>query len=397
MQRFVLCLDGTWNNAASEVERAGGAKVYRPSNVLKVARAVRFLDAARNEQITYYDTGIGSMNRAPTGAARIVRATDNLLGGALGAGFEVNIEEAYTFLANNWSPGDEIFIFGFSRGAAQARSLCRFIEWVGGFPEKSDVYYSTHLYSRYLERYGKGSGAQFWEERNEKRRREDRPLLRPIQRATIRYLGVWDTVLALGSRFKLRGRATAEKVAFHTPESPPENVDRIRHALAIDESRHDFRPEIFARAKDGHDVQQRWFVGAHSNVGGGLADDSLANLALRWLIDEASEVGLDVDEEFLEFYRGNPLRSISRKSRGFALLDTVLWPIRGFEGERDLLSTPGTSIDQSVITRLKADPREENELDVPYRPENLLRYLDRHPELQDGLSESLKQEISRVK
>lgn len=394
MQRFVICLDGTWNNAASEVERADGSKVYRPSNVLKVARAVRVRDAEGHEQITYYDTGIGSMNRAPTGASRIVRMADNVLGGALGAGFEVNIEEAYTFLANNWSPGDEIFVFGFSRGAAQARSLCRFIGWVGGFPAKSDVYYSTHLYSRYLERYGKGSGAEFWEEKNDKRRRDNRSLLEPLLPARIRYLGVWDTVLALGSRFKPRGRPTAEKVAFHTPQAPPENVDRIRHALAIDERRHDFRAEIFGAAQDGHDVEQRWFAGAHSNVGGGLADDSLANFALHWLVTEAAGVGLDADKNFLSFYTGNACRRMSKKSRGFAVLDAALRPIRGFDGERDLLAIPGMTLDESVIKRLKADHREHEDLDGPYRPKNLLRYLADHPELQGGLPESIKREIA---
>ena len=130
MKRFVICLDGTWNNAASEKERRDGSRVYRPTNVLKLARATRTSDQDGVLQITYYDAGVGAMNRAPNLRTKVVRFFDNKLGGGWGAGFEVNIEEAYTFLANNYIEGDEIFVFGFSRGASQARSLCRLIECV---------------------------------------------------------------------------------------------------------------------------------------------------------------------------------------------------------------------------------------------------------------------------
>ena len=185
------------------------------------------------DQVTYYDTGVGSMNRAPNGAARVVQITDNVLGGALGAGFEINIEETYTFLANNWSEGDELFVFGFSRGAAQARSLCRLIGWVGGFPVKADAYYVPRLYTDYLENCGRGSGASRWEERNQRRRQSGRNLLSAIVPARVRYLGVWDTVLALGSRFRLRGRPRSEKVSFHTPAAPPDTDRPWKQAIAL--------------------------------------------------------------------------------------------------------------------------------------------------------------------
>ena len=332
------------------------------------------------------------MNRAPTGASRIVRTADNVLGGALGAGFEINVEEAYTFLVNNWSEGDELFVFGFSRGAAQARSLCRLIGWVGGFPKKSDAYYVPQLYTRYLENCGRGHGAAYWEERNERRRRSGRSLLSPILPARVQFLGLWDSVSALGSRFRPRWQARPERVAFHTPPTPPGNVDCIRHALAIDERRHDFRPEIFDAG--GADVEQRWFAGVHSNIGGGLAEDGLANYALQWVVDEAVRKGLAVDTGFLGFYATFPAGRASKKTKAFAALDLVLRPLRGFNGDRDLLEVERMSLDPSVVTRLNTDSAEHRDtMDGQYRPRNLLPYLDRHPELYELLNAEVREAL----
>ncbi len=151
----------------------------------------------------------------------------------------MNIEEAYTFLSNNYEPGDEIFIFGFSRGAAQARSLCRLIEWVGGFPRKRDAYYVPKLYSAYLEQRGEKNGEQIPEGKNAEH--EEKYFLKhvTINDARVKFLGVWDTVLALGWRIRAREGTTGHALAFHTSKQPPGIVDVIRHAIAIDEHRHD--------------------------------------------------------------------------------------------------------------------------------------------------------------
>lgn len=382
MRRFAICLDGTWNHAAQEHERDDGTRVYRPSNVLKLARAIE-KSAAGVEQITYYDAGVGAMNRAPDMRAKAIRYLDNSLGGAWGAGFEVNIEEAYTFIANNYAPGDELFVFGFSRGAAQARSLCNLIEWTGGVPRKSDVFYAPTLFGGYLECRGaegrcKGVVAAI----NERRRKRDQDPLPEFIPVHIRFLGVWDTVLSLGSRLN----AGATPLAFHTPSEPPSSVARICHALAIDESRHDFRPEIWHPNGTGARLEQRWFAGVHSNVGGGLIDDSLANCALRWITDEAEKCGLAVDRPYLSFFREYPQGSPSSKSMGFEVLDTLLRPLRGFEGVRDMTAIPGTTLDQSVFERLHADPAKHKGMGGAYRPENLRRYLAANPALDDRLT-----------
>ena len=70
MKRFVVCLDGTWNNTSREIEREDGSRVYRPTNVLKLARATKRLDSSDVTQVTYYDAGVGAMNRAPDVGAR---------------------------------------------------------------------------------------------------------------------------------------------------------------------------------------------------------------------------------------------------------------------------------------------------------------------------------------
>ena len=385
MKRFVICLDGTWNNASREIVREEGSRVYRPTNVLKLARATLREDSDGVLQITYYDAGVGAMNRAPDLASRINKLVDNTLGGGWGAGFNVNIEEAYTFLANNYSADDEIFIFGFSRGAAQARSLCRLIEWFGGFPSKNDVYYAPRIFSRYLNSKGDPGQATLWDELNARREKRGDPPLKPIQPANIVLLGVWDTVLALGSRFTGGGRTTNKDKQFHTPAQPAAIVKNVRHAIAIDEARHDFQPEIFRQDTQHASLEQRWFTGVHSNVGGGLESDSLANCALRWIVDDARNLGLGVRSEYLKFFREYPEGAMPEKSMGYKLADTLLWPIRGFNGVRDLTSPPRMMLDNSVFDRLNTDHTRHKDMPGPYRPTNLLAFLADHDEFDGKL------------
>lgn len=389
MKRFAICLDGTWNNTSREIERDDGSRVYRPTNVLKLARATKLQDSEGVSQVTYYDAGVGAMNRAPDAGARVVRWVDNTVGGGWGAGFEVNIEETYTFLSNNYDDGDEILIFGFSRGAAQARSLCRLIEWFGGFPSKNDAYYVPRIITNYLETRGERPNPTLWESLNERRRQQNRRQLDPIVPANIVFLGVWDTVLALGSRFLAGGGTTRKKKKFHTPAEPPANVKHVRHAIAIDESRHDFQAEVF-RQDTGHaSLEQRWFPGVHSNIGGGLGNDSLANGALHWIVNEAMAARLDVRESFLEFYGKNALSAASKKSTGFKLADTILRPIRGFNGVRDMKSPPNMGLDDSVLERLNASAAKHDKTGDPYRPENLLEFLAANSQYDGRLNEEV--------
>lgn len=397
MKRFVICLDGTWNNTSREVERDDGSRVYRPTNVLKLARATKRRDASNVTQITYYDAGVGSMNRAPDAGARFVKFVENKVGGGWGAGFEVNIEEAFTFLANNYTERDEIFIFGFSRGAAQARSLCRLIEWFGGFPTKNDVYYVPRIFTRYLDDKGEKKTPTLWDELNERRKQRNGKPLDPIVPANIVFLGVWDTVLALGSRFLAGGGTTRKQKRFHTPAEPPKGVQHVRHAMALDEARHDFQPEVFREDTAHPSLQQRWFAGVHSDVGGGLKSDGLANCALRWMVEEAGSAGLDVRSDFLGFYREFAEDKASGKSMGFKIADTVFRPIRGFNGVRNPGSPDGMTVDKTVLERLNAKPTKDNGLEKAYRPKNLLQFLAAHNEFDAELGDDVKTAVNQLR
>lgn len=397
MKRLVICLDGTWNNASKENERDDGSKVFRPTNVLKLARATEKFDQHGNLQITYYDEGVGAMNRAPNFRTKMVRFFDNKLGGGWGAGFEVNIEEAYTFLAYNCDRDDEVFVFGFSRGASQARSLCNLIEWAGGFPTKNDVYYIPRIVSAYLESGAHGSVQPLVDGLNERRRLRNDPLLEPFIVPRMSFLGVWDTVLALGSRIQARAGSSKDSLRFHTPATPPRTVKTIRHALAIDERRHDFQPEVFSGPGECEDFEQRWFAGVHSNVGGGLLDDSLANCSLAWMVEQAAAKGLALNPDYLKFFRCYAAGKASEKSVFYKAGDTLMRPIRGFHGIRQMTAAAGSTLDKSVFNRLNANPAEHKNLAGPYRPENLLDYLAAYPQYDGELNAELLAAVTKMR
>ena len=388
-RRWILCLDGTWNSTYVQKKRDDGHEVLKPSNVLKLCRAVLPFDAATGrEQVTYYDIGVGSMSKFPGTSNRLLSSADKFLGGAFGAGFEANVEDALSFLVHNQLPGDEVYIFGFSRGAATARALTRFLDWSGGLPPKGDAYYLPRFFRQYLVSRGEVSAVEVRRAIDAERAAEPRPRepLGPFRRVDVAFLGVWDTVMALGSRFRAAGASTSTAShSFHVGTSPAACVRHARQALAIDEARYDFRPEVWTGSSPHQTLEQRWFAGVHSNVGGGYVDDGLANLAFHWLLDEAAEQGLAVSGDFAEIYRGYPQDRLYRsESWLYRLLDGVR--LRFGRGRRSLSDWPaaaGLSLSPSVIHRLQADPEERKangELRFPdlrqaYRPENLLRFL----------------------
>ncbi len=215
--------------------------------------------------------------------------------------------------------------------------------------------------------------------------------------ANIVFLGVWDTVLALGSRFLAGGRTTAKKKQFHTPPEPPSYVQHVRHAIAIDEARHDFQPEVFLQDSGHPSLQQRWFAGVHSNVGGGLKSDGLANCALTWMVKEAVIAGLEVRESFLDFYRKFPQGTTSGKSTGFKIADNLLRPIRGFNGVRNLSKPGGMTLDKSAIDRLNADANNHKTMESDYRPKNLLKFLAAHGEFDGDLKPGALSAVQKVR
>jgi len=375
-RRLVLCLDGTWNSTYSESKRRDGSTVLKPTNVLKLCRAV-LPQSAKGEQIAYYEIGVGSLARYPGTSNRLLYVTDKALGGAFGAGFEANIEAALNFLVLNYQPGDQVFIFGFSRGAATARGLTRFLDWAGGLPSKRDAYYLPVLFRQFVLTRGKpfadirkvANGAQL-----------------ELLKVEVEFLGVWDTVMALGSRFRSTGASTSPvSHSFYMSDRPARCVKHARQALAVDEQRFDFRPEIWlGTAPDAPDqtLEQRWFPGVHSNIGGGADPDGLANLTFQWMLKELDKE-LAVDEEYTGHFRGFPAAQIHDS---YSVLYRLLDRLRGrYNRGKRQIGQPATahlSLDPSVIQRIEIDPQKRKDFGKRYRPPNVLQFLACQPDLE---------------
>ncbi len=400
-RRLVLCLDGTWNSAYVKHKREDGHEVLKPSNVLKLCRSVlSFDEKSRRDQVVYYDIGVGSLSKHRGISNRLLSASDKLLGGAFGAGFESNVEDALTFLVHNLVPGDEVFIFGFSRGAATARAVTRFLQWSLGLPAKKDAYYLPRFFREYLRARGGKTADQVRREIDTDRAAEKsrRAPLASFEPVDVVFLGVWDTVMALGSRFRAAGKKTSvASRSFHVGNFPASCVRHARQALAIDEARYDFRPEIWSGHLPGQSLQQRWFTGVHANVGGGYVDDGLANIAFHWMLDEAAAAGLAVDKSFASIYRRYPQdRLYNSESAVYRVGDALR--LRYGRGRRTLMDWPTTanlSVSASVIHRIQADPEERNDKGVirfpdlrnKYRPRNVLQFLARQPDLDQYLQD----------
>jgi uncharacterized protein (DUF2235 family) len=394
-KRLVLCLDGTWNNPYDEHKRRDGHTVLKPTNPLKTCRAVMPFDAkAGRVQVAYYDIGVGSLAEYPGTSNALLHWSDRVLGGAYGAGFEGNVENALHFLVLNFEKGDDVFVFGFSRGAATARAVTNFLDWNGGLPEKEDAYYLPRLFRAYVISHGAAGVAQKeLDAINTDRATLEhpaKPALKPFRPVRVAYLGVWDTVMALGSRFRAAHETTsAASRSFYAGTTPAACVEYARQALAIDEARFDFRPEVWKGKRGGQRMEQRWFAGVHSNVGGGYGNDGLANITFHWILDGAREQGLNIDEEYVSFFRPFARHSLYQSS---SALYTTLEFLRGRVGRGkrslvDAMAQGNADIDKSVIDRMQAAPgdlstgKDDQPVTKPYRPENVMVFLAAQPDV----------------
>ena len=275
-KRLVVCFDGTWNNA-DESDRSA-------TNVQRIARAVRG-NSGDMQQIVLYLRGVGS-----TGTQ-----IERLLAGATGAGVEDNIRSAYMFLAQNYRPArrdgdkdvaaDEIFLFGFSRGAFSARSLAGFIASAGLL--KRQRLGDLPAAWAYYRRVGPRSSKDFCAASGSDCHHDPQ----------ITFVGVWDTVGALGIPKSIVGLQLDSSHEFHDT-TPSKIVANGFHALAIDEYRDEFVPTLWTGATPpGATVEQCWFAGAHSDVGGGYANRRLADIPLAWMAGKAEQCGLALQWE----------------------------------------------------------------------------------------------------
>lgn len=292
MKRIIICSDGTWNRPEKL-----NAKSY-PTNVLKFARGIAPKDDNNTKQIVFYDWGIGSYH-------------DSVQGGAFGKGLEKNVMDGYRFIMHNYESGDEIYLFGFSRGAYTVRSLCGLLNNChilknenSHMVEEAFALYKNPKYSP------NGTYSNDWKSTNS-----------ITNSGHVTFIGVWDTVGAMGLPFSLFG-LIEDKHLFYDRKLGS-NIKTARHALSLDENRKDFEPTIW-EPKEGTDLKQVWFAGCHSDVGGSYPPDKdktyLSDIPMMWLIKEANEKGLKF-EEFVQVTSLNPIsKTHNEYKRIFKLL-----------------------------------------------------------------------------
>jgi len=351
MKRIILCCDGTWNRA----DQSSNGSLC-PTNVVRIAfRIAKRKDDIR--QIVYYSQGVGTGN-----------SLDRFTGGAFGSGVVDNIFDAYRFLIANYETGDEIYLFGFSRGAFTARSIA-------GMIRKCGILCREHA-SRYVNAvklYRSDDGP------DEEKPTEFRSScsVNGEEPIPIHFIGVWDTVGALGIPLGGPRKITRSRHQFHDTELSG-SVKNAFHALAIDERRSPFKPTLWEyKPKPGQKVEQVWFPGVHTNVGGGYPDQSLADISLGWMITKAKEAGLEFDKKVEDAHplKPDPSGKIYQSKKGIYRFTRGYDRVIGISEERnrDEETTvtgddPTQFVDQSAFDRMYTDDS--------YRPATLMNYLN---------------------
>ena len=264
-KRIVLCFDGTWNDPDDN------------TNVIKIYRSVLGEDKSPDRAgvpvptpnvptIKWYDKGVGT------------ERWNRIRGGLTGRGLAQNILQGYKFLADNYQIGDEIYLFGFSRGAYTARSLAGLIRNIGIL--KKDYAQEERLEDNPVLMNG------FWlyQSRDASADTAAAKFFRAkysIDNIEIRFLGVWDTVGAMGIPSNNLDKVD-RRYEFHDTELS-RRVKSAYHALSIDETRPEFIPTLWtSEPKTEQTLEQVWFAGVHSEVGGGKKQ-SLTDVPLRWM------------------------------------------------------------------------------------------------------------------
>jgi len=273
-RNLVICLDGTGNEYGAE---------ERNTNVVKLFSALDRAD--RGRQIAYYDPGVGTL-AAPGLQTPFAKVVSKGLGLAFGLGMTRNIEDAYRFLMSNYRAGDRIFVFGFSRGAYSARALIAMLHKLGLLHRGSGnlIPYAVKLFRRHPRNDAQWEVVRGFRENFA---RDCKP----------HFIGVWDTVKSVGW---LRRRVVLDFTAYNP------DLRRGRHAVSIDERRSQYRTNLW-RHKNGRDIQQVWFAGVHSDVGGSYPEHGLSDITLKWMLDGAIQHGLLVDDSALAAIQPNPL------------------------------------------------------------------------------------------
>jgi uncharacterized protein (DUF2235 family) len=313
-RQLIICCDGTNNNLT------GGD---RDTNVVRLCELLAKRSDA--QQIVFYDPGVGNPGELPgaTFVERARRKADRTAGLAFGQGIYENMDECYRFLMNNYQSGDQIFLFGFSRGAFTARSVAGLINMFGILRPHMASIVPTLLHTYFSDR----------ETSADRMKKIAQQLSRLFadadeRKVNVHFVGVWDTVASVGLP------------PFSQSFTARANVDgkrflNVRQALALDEHRSQFAPRQYANHNGAYtsdaglpvSLKQLWFPGAHCDVGGGYAPEqlALANIPMGWLVSEATACGLRLGQA--------PGAALSESE----VLDLIYPPIDGKRAEPTIL------------------------------------------------------------
>ena len=342
-KNIILLSDGTGNSSA---------KLFK-TNVWRVFQALDLTDPGK--QVAYYDNGVG------TSSFKLFA----VLGGVFGFGLKRNVIDIYSFCCRNYDPDDKIYGFGFSRGSFTMRVVAGLIAREGLVPYNGDeaalARYATSAYRDYRRRFNSTKGlvdplrsardgivrAWRWIRGHKQYNKADQTIV-----PSIHFLGLWDTVDAYGGPIEEITRAIDY---WYWPLSMPDRFmnakyHRACHALAIEDERDAFRPvlwdERYTRREDNklhainygwkpdvspdweqklkpidrQRLSQVWFVGVHSDVGGGYPQDGLSYVTLDWMLDRAEPFGLLLNPVQREQLRPlvNPYDKLNDSRHGFA-------------------------------------------------------------------------------
>jgi len=351
-KKIVVCCDGTGNQFGEE-----------NSNVVKLYQTL-VQDA---DQVAYYHPGVGTMG-ARSALTKIGKWWTRMIGLAFGYGVSDNIADAYQFLMHTFEPGDEVYVFGFSRGAYTARALCGMLHVVGLLLPGNEglIPYAIRMIRQKQIDFGvvRDFNSTF------------------CRACPVHFIGVWDTVSSMGWVY--------DPIRFpYTRATNNPDMHIVRHAVSIDERRAFYRQNLFGDPHDANQsVSEVWFAGVHSDVGGSYPESQsqLSKIALRWMLDEAVAAGLRVDPlrtagilgAKAPFVAPDPLSTNLHKSlHGWWWLAEV-WPkavnVRSADGKwrqtirpnfgRGRTIAEGSQVHESVEMRL-------NDAKVAYHPGNI--------------------------
>ncbi|PPQ62848.1 hypothetical protein CVT24_000542 [Panaeolus cyanescens] len=363
-KRLIVCCDGTWQDGLSQHRSA-----Y--TNVLRMARCINYEDPRHPQpipQIVFYQSGIGTENNFYS----------EYVEGTTGGSLADKVEEAYAFIAHNYNPGDEIFLFGFSRGAYTARMVAMFVGAIGVLDRKDMDHFASIFID--FQKLGKCKDQEERERLTERLAEWRDPHSKGKLRAdidgdkfNIKCIGVWDTVGSIGLPEEITIRSKKTSTLFGFPDCVlGEHIEHAFQALALNEMRVDFNCNKFEQSehgrKKGQTLKQCWFAGCHTDIGGGYHNHDLSDITLIWMLSQVEHM-LSVDMEYL-YHRLQPVapwgvQQPHDSATGIFLMASTM--------DRQLPSMPNDPVTRetihlSVKSQSKINPR-------------LSKLMEEHPDL----------------